>query len=1147
MVEKENYFELTELSKEVFESTYQYDNESIDQMWLRVGTHLASVEKEKEYYSDKFYNVLKDFKFIPAGRILSNAGAPYKGTSYINCFVSGFRGYDQDSMESISEELARQALILKSEGGYGFCASVLRPRGSNISGIGSSSPGMVEFLQMWDTQSAVITKGSGIEQKKGKKKIRKGAQMVTAYIWHPDIEEFIKAKQIPNNLTKFNMSILITDKFMNAVINNEMWDLVFPNIQNDKELYKSAWNGDIEQWVSKGGTLKVYKTLPAIDLYNLIMESTYNRAEPGVLFIDTVNRMNNLTSIEIINATNPCQPAWATVLTPNGIKTLGEVNIGDSIWSKDGWTKIVNKWSTGIKDVYEYRTTRNVFYGTKNHKIVQNGNKIEVKDAKEIDSLQLTKLPEISEFNLNDIMDGLVIGDGSVHKASNNLVFLCIGENDKDYFNSDIKDLIIEHRSGLKNTAYTIETSIKPQELPLTFERTIPDRFLYGDFNKVRSFLKGLYSANGSVVDKRITLKTASPKIRDHIQLMLSSLGINSYFTTNKKKAVKFENGTYECKESYDVNISTDKLKFYNLIGFLQEYKNDKLKEIIKTKNSNRKETNPIKSITKISTEEVFDITVDNQSHTYWTGGCNVSNCGEQPLPVGGACLLGSINLTQYVDLQLKDFNYDKLIEDIPLIVRMLDNVIELTYLPLPEQKEEIQNKRRIGIGVTGLGSALMMLGIEYGSDESLTIIKKYFDFVTNLIYQSSAEIAQEKGVFPLWDYYNFIKGGFHKCLNPNTLELIREKGLRNSHLTSIQPTGNTGILANNISGGLEPVFMTEYIRTHGVDVLPNDLPTHDKWVDTFKEGDVEFKTILHGNVKYKWNQTSGYTKESKVEDYAVKYLKNINKWDESANWAKTTTSLSVEQHINVMKVIAPYIDAAMSKTVNLPNDYLYEDFKNLYIDAWKTGFIKGLTTYRSGTMSAVLKSTKEEKSKEIIPTIRPIELECTVEQFKNERKDWIAIVGLLNGKPYEIFTGPKDIDVFPIPSFVKNGVVIKVPIPGEKSRYDFKYVDSYGYTNILGGLSRVFDKEYWNYGRLISGYLRSGIPIEQVVKIVDGLTFTNVGLNNWKSGVIRSLKQFIPDGTKVFGEICENCGGSNIVYEGGCKTCHDCGSSKCG
>ena len=324
MIEKENYFELTELSNEIFKSTYQYDNETIDQLWLRVGSHLASVEKEKEYYSQQFYNVLKDFKFIPAGRILSNAGAPYKGTSYINCFVSGFRGYDQDSMESISAELARQALILKSEGGYGFCASVLRPRGSNIVGIGSSSPGMVEFLQMWDTQSAVITKGSGIEQKEGKKKIRKGAQMVTSYIWHPDIEEFIKAKQIPNNLTKFNMSVLITDKFMNAVINNEMWNLVFPDIQNDKELYKSSWNGDIEQWVNKGGALKIYKTLPAVDLYNLIMESTYNRAEPGVLFIDTVNKMNNLTSIETINSSNPCgeQP-----LPVGGACLLGSINL----------------------------------------------------------------------------------------------------------------------------------------------------------------------------------------------------------------------------------------------------------------------------------------------------------------------------------------------------------------------------------------------------------------------------------------------------------------------------------------------------------------------------------------------------------------------------------------------------------------------------------------------------------------------------------------------------------------------------------------------------------------------------------------------------------------------------------------------------
>ena len=824
-INSENSFELTSISKEIFESTYQFEGETVDQMWKRVGKHLASVEGvNQEFYADQFYNVLKDFKFIPAGRILSNTGTSYKGTSYINCFVSGFRGYDQDSMESISAELARQALILKSEGGYGFCASVLRPRGTNISGIGSSSPGMVEFLQMWDTQSYVITKGSGIEQKEGKKKIRKGAQMVTSYIWHPDIEEFIKAKQIPNNLTKFNMSVLVTNKFMEAVINNEMWDLVFPDIQNDKELYKSSWNGDIEQWVNNGGILKIYKTLPAIDLYNLIMESTYNRAEPGVLFIDTVNKMNNLVSIETINATNPC---------------------------------------------------------------------------------------------------------------------------------------------------------------------------------------------------------------------------------------------------------------------------------------------------------------------------------GEQPLPVGGACLLGSINLTQYIDLNLKNIDYEKLSKDIHYIVRMLDNVIELTYLPLPEQREEINSKRRIGIGVTGLGSALMMLGIEYGSKESLELVEKYFNFTTNLIYKESAKLAHEKGAFPLYSYDNFIKGGFHKCLDEDTLDLIQKYGLRNSHLTSIQPTGNTGILANNISGGLEPVFMTEYIRTHGVDVLPPDLPNHNEWTDTYKEGDVEFKTYVYNNTKYKWSQSSGYTKESIVEDYAVKYLKSLNKWNPSEDWAKTTTSLSVEQHINMMKIIAPYIDAAMSKTVNLPSDYPYEDFKNLYIDAWKTKYIKGLTTYRAGTMSAVLKSTEEVKKE--VSKVRPEELECKVEQFKNEKKDWIALVGLLDNSPYEIFTGVRDIDEFPIPSSVKEGVIIKVRQEDGTSRYDFRYVDSYGYTNTLGGLSRVFDKEYWNYGRLISGYLRSGMPIHEIINIIEGLTFTNRGLSSWKSGVIRALKVFIKDGTKVEGAKCSNCGSTNVVYESGCSVCRDCGSSKCG
>ena len=270
--------------------------------------------------------------------------------------------------------------------------------------------------------------------------------------------------------------------------------------------------------------------------------------------------------------TNPCQPAWATVLTPNGIKTFGEIKVGDIIWSAEGWTKIIRKQSSGIKEVFEYRTTAGSFYGTDTHRVVSHGTKVEAKDADDIDILAGEIVPERRiTLDVQDIMDGLVIGDGSVHKASNNLVFLYIGDNDTDYFTSPIHPLIGEHRPALKNSAYEVKTTIKAVELPKTFLREIPERFFKGTSSVVCGFLKGLYSANGSVVGKRVALKTSSPKLRDQVQIMLSSVGIRSYYTTNYSKEVEFNNGFYSCKESYDINISSDRDIFMKNIGFLQE------------------------------------------------------------------------------------------------------------------------------------------------------------------------------------------------------------------------------------------------------------------------------------------------------------------------------------------------------------------------------------------------------------------------------------------------------------------------------------------------------------------------------------------------------------------------------------------------
>ena len=317
-----------DFSKEIFEQTYSYGGENINESQLRVARDLATSEEDKEYWTDKFLDLLEDFKFVPGGRILSNAGTGLKGTTYINCFVDGIVSPDADSMDGILSALHRQALILKSEGGYGFCADVMRPRGAFIGGIGNESPGSVRMLDMWDTQSSVITAGSGrkTQKLKGKIKIRKGAQMVTMSCWHPDIEEFITSKQTPGRLTKFNMSVLITDELMEAVEKNLPWNLEFPDYENAGTNYKKEWDGNIKLWKEKGYPIKTYKTFKdANELWDLIMKSTYNRNEPGVLFVDTMNRLNNLYYNEFINATNPCVTGDIIIKTDKGDIRMDEI------------------------------------------------------------------------------------------------------------------------------------------------------------------------------------------------------------------------------------------------------------------------------------------------------------------------------------------------------------------------------------------------------------------------------------------------------------------------------------------------------------------------------------------------------------------------------------------------------------------------------------------------------------------------------------------------------------------------------------------------------------------------------------------------------------------------------------------------------
>jgi hypothetical protein len=324
---------------------------------------------------------------------------------------------------------------------------------------------------------------------------------------------------------------------------------------------------------------------------------------------------------------NPCQPAWATVLTPNGISTIGALQVGDLIWTGKRFAPVAAKWATGVKEVYAHRTTAGVFYGTANHRVVQDGEKIEARDAEAID-IVCGPTAEPVEFDPQAILDGLVIGDGTYHGASGR-VLLNIGDGDGEYHvDPGLAPLIVDRYSSGPKT-WIVRTTIEPHEVPLTYLREVPIRFLQGDRRRVLSFLRGLYGANGSVCTSRVTLKQASRKLIDQVQCMLSAVGIRSYVTTNRAHDVEFANGTYECRESYDLNITTDRDLFAALIGFIQSDKRERLAPHLGKNSKAKKTAYDIVARDLVSIEEVYDITVDDPDHVYWTGGLLVSNCGE--------------------------------------------------------------------------------------------------------------------------------------------------------------------------------------------------------------------------------------------------------------------------------------------------------------------------------------------------------------------------------------------------------------------------------------------------------------------------------------------------------------------------------------
>lgn len=1054
-----------------------------------------------------------------------------------NCYLSPAPKYDMDSIEGIMEVLKNQVLTLKFEGGWGLNCSFIRPRGSYIEGIGVRTPGAVKYLELFDKSSEIITEGPGEyyteskekTPKNEKKKIRKGAMMLCLSCWHPDIYEFISAKQKPFHLTKMNMSVNVTNAFMdilnrvNELVKNnasqeeidavDFWQLRFPDTAFEK--YKSEWDGDLDKWEKKGYPVKVYRTVRATDLWEALMQSTSNRSEPGVLFLDRANEThcaNYIPELQLVG-TNPCLTGDTKVAVADGrtnvtIKELAEAGRDVPVLACDNAGNIVTK---------------------------------------------LMRNPRITGYN-KDIYR-VTLDDGNHIDCTSNHKFRL---SDGTY--KEVKDLSI-------GVALHINT-LSAEEYK---------RYLVQE-----------------VLNTEIT-----PNLQlDSVQQLCEEAKSQGYEVKIDNDIVLVKRVCEECGKEHFVPFTHREIAFCSL-ECLNTHLN-KEKSAAKTANIDSDiisaEDWPVRfvsSIEYIGKQDVYTGTVDDV-HNYCVGMFETVNehghpkfymlnnqqCGEQVLYSGGCCNLGSINLTAFIEYDETKhaavFNFQKFSDIVPYCVRFLDNVIDIANLPLEEYKYMAESYRRIGLGITGIGSALMMLGLKYDSKEAKDFLTKVFDVYNFLGIRASIALAKCKGAFKGCNpakHADNIKYTFRHLpkyiLDALQKELLETNGIRNSALFSVQPTGNTGCLANNISGGVEPVFQLEYYRIVGVPIVPESIK--DK-CPRFWEGDFTsnnyFKEVKYADFtylsyvtetgqEYQIHKDRGLCEKVKIRDYAYQWILDHN-LEYPQEVFTTAMQLPVESHLEILKLVSAHLDSAVSKTINVGKDYPYEQFKNVYLDAYNSGVIKGVTTYREGSMSAVLQAADSKDdvnptSTSIIhPTItaekRPEVLPCRVFFRMVKGISYYFIVSFLENSPFEMFIDINEDNIFDedgewverrriIPKTVKEGTLKKLG----KATFEFVSKDEKFIYKIVKANESSDKATLTALARLVALNLQSGVSVKE---IIHQLSKTEGDFTSIVKAINKVLSQCA--GKVDLGETCPVCGGK-VLREEGCKKCYACGWSACG
>ena len=544
--------------------------------------------------------------------------------------------------------------------------------------------------------------------------------------------------------------------------------------------------------------------------------------------------------------------------------------------------------------------------------------------------------------------------------------------------------------------------------------------------------------------------------------------------------------------------------------------------------------------------------------------------CGEIPLCPYDSCRLLAINLLSYVEAPFTAearFDFDKFRLHAAKAMRMMDDIIDLELEKVEQiiekiaadpEDEDIRSVelnlwkkirlmalkgRRTGLGITAEGDMLAALGLRYGTPEATEFAVRVQRTLALAAYRSSVTLARERGAFEVYDAAKEAANPMILRIKEADPELYADMvkyGRRNIAMLTIAPTGTTSLMSQTTSG-IEPVFRPVYKRRRKIN--PSDQDTHVDYMDETGEKFQEYNVYHHNFVK--WLEANGYD-VSRLDSITDEELAS---WVEASPYhGATANDIDWVAKVEMQGAIQKWVDHSISVTVNLPHDVSEALVADVYRTAWECG-CKGVTVYRDGCRSGVLLEKGKKRTCDDHPAQalkRPRSIPADIVRFKNGSEDWIALVGLQDGRPYEVFTGKIEEDAMYIPRRIKKGFIIKVREEDGSKRYDFQYVDRYGYRNTIGGISRLFDEEFWNYAKLISGVLRHGMPIEKTVSLIESLHLNSESINTWKTGICRALKQYIQDGTRSKGK-CPSCGQEQMAYQNGCLTCMSCGYSKCG